>query len=151
MHDPGKEHWQVVNQEENRGVVGYCDSDYAGDLNKRWSTTGYLFTLAKAQVNQKSTLQSTIVLSSTEAECMTITKAIKQAIWLQGLLGELEIKQKYDKVHCDSQSAIQLAKNQVYHARTKHVDVQYHFGQEVLTFQLQHSFSLKLFIFDHAT
>ena len=63
---------------------------------------------------------------------MAITEAVKEAIWLQGLLGELGMEQKHIKVHCDSQSAIHLAKNQVYHARTKHIDVRYHFVREIL-------------------
>ncbi|KAE8664954.1 hypothetical protein F3Y22_tig00112738pilonHSYRG01227 [Hibiscus syriacus] len=151
MHDPGKEHWQAVKwilwyilntvdvglvfqQEKQDGqcVVGYCDSDYAGDLDKRRSTTGYVFTFAKAPVSWKSTLQSTVALSTTEAEYMAVTEAVKEAIWLQGLLGELGMEQKHIKVHCDSQSAIHLAKNQVYHARTKHIDVRYHFVREIL-------------------
>ena len=61
-------------------VVGYCDFDYAGDMDKRRSTTGYLFTLAKA------TLQSTVALSKTEADYMVVIEAVKEAIWLQGLL-----------------------------------------------------------------
>ena len=75
-------------------VVGYCDLDYAGDLDKRRSTTGYVFTLAKAPVSWKSTLQSTVDLSATEAEYMAITKAVKEAIWLQGLLDDLGVGQK---------------------------------------------------------
>ncbi|KAE8720956.1 hypothetical protein F3Y22_tig00017808pilonHSYRG00163 [Hibiscus syriacus] len=67
-----------------------------------------------------------------EAEYMAVTEAVKEAIWLQGLLGELGMEQKHIKVHCDSQSAIHLAKNQVYHARTKHIDVRYHFVREIL-------------------
>ena len=49
-----------------------------------------------------------------------------------GLFSELEIEQKHIKVHCDSHSAIHLAKNQVYHARTKHIDVRYHLVREIL-------------------
>ncbi|KAL0411651.1 UNVERIFIED_CONTAM: Retrovirus-related Pol polyprotein from transposon TNT 1-94 [Sesamum latifolium] len=118
--------------ENSQCVIGYCDSDFAGDMDKWRSTTGYVFTLAKAPVNWRSTLQSTVALSTTEAEYMAITEAVKEAIWLQGLLGELGIDQKHVTVHCDSQSAIQLAKNQVYNARTKHIDVRYHFVQEIL-------------------
>ena len=151
MHDPGKEHWQAVKwilryilntvdvglvfeRDEKVGnyIVGYCDSDYAGDMDKRRSTTGYVFTLANAPVSWKSTLQSTVALSTTEAEYMAVTEAVKEAIWLYGLLDELGIGHKYIKVHCDSQSAIHLAKNQVYHARTKHIDVRYHFVREIL-------------------
>ena len=117
---------------DRQSLVGYCDSDYAGDLDTRRSTTGYVFTLAKAPVSWRSILQPTIALSTTEAEYMAITEAVKEAIWLQGLLGELGVQQKHIIVHCDSQSAIHLAKNQVYHARTKHIDVRYHFVREVL-------------------
>ena len=99
MHDPGKGHWQAVKwilrylrktvdvglifeQDEALGqfVVGYVDSDFAGDLDKRRSTTGYLFTLAKAPVSWKSTLQSTVAVSTTEAEYMAVTEAVKEAI-----------------------------------------------------------------------
>ncbi|KAL0430423.1 UNVERIFIED_CONTAM: Retrovirus-related Pol polyprotein from transposon TNT 1-94 [Sesamum radiatum] len=73
-----------------------------------------------------------VPLSTTEAEYMAITETVKEVIWLQGLLGELGIDQKYVIVHCDSQSAIQLAKNQVYHARMKHIDVRYHFVAEIV-------------------
>ena len=91
-----------------------------------------MFTLVKAPVSWKSTLQSTVALSTTEAEYMAVTEAVKEAIWLQGLLKDLGVGQKHVKVHCDSQSAICLAKNQVYHARTKHIDVRYHFVREIL-------------------
>ena len=101
-------------------------------MDKRRSTTGYVFTFAKAPVSWKSTLQSTVALSTTEAEYMAVTEAVKEAIWLQGLLSELEMEQKHIKVHCDSQSAIHLSKNQVYHARTKHIDVRYHVVREIL-------------------
>ena len=151
MHNPGKEHWQAVkwilryiqktldvglifekDDMVGQHVVGYCDSDYASDLDKRRSTTGYVFTLAKAPVSWKSTLQSTVALSTTEAEYMAITEAVKEAIWLQGLLDDLGVGQKQVTVFCDSQSAIHLAKNQVYHARTKHIDVRYHFVREII-------------------
>ncbi|KAL0463423.1 UNVERIFIED_CONTAM: Retrovirus-related Pol polyprotein from transposon TNT 1-94 [Sesamum latifolium] len=118
--------------ENSQYVIGYYDSNFAGDLDKRRSTTGYVFTLAKAPVSWRSTLQSTVALSTTEAEYMAIREAVKEAIWLQGLLGELGIDQKHITVHCDSQSAIQLAKKQVYHSRTKHIDVRYHFVREIL-------------------
>ena len=72
-------------------VVGYCVLDYAGDLHKRRSTIGYVFTLAKALVSWKSTLQSIVALSTMEAEYMAITKAVKEEIWLQGLLDDLGV------------------------------------------------------------
>jgi len=96
------------------------DSDYAGHLDKRPSTTGYVFTLAKSW---RSTLQSAVALSTTETEYMAVTEAFKEAIWLHGLIEDLGIVQEHVDVHCDSQSAICLVKNQVHHSRTKHIDV----------------------------
>uniref|UniRef100_A0A3Q7I2A2 GAG-pre-integrase domain-containing protein n=1 Tax=Solanum lycopersicum TaxID=4081 RepID=A0A3Q7I2A2_SOLLC len=97
MHNPGKDHWQAVKwiiqyihntvdvslvfeQKDSQYLVGYCDSDYAGNLDKRRSTTGYVFTIANAPVSWKSTLQSTVALSTTEEEYMVITEAANEAI-----------------------------------------------------------------------
>ena len=63
---------------------------------------------------------------------MAITEAVKEVIWLQGLLDDLGVGQKQVTLFCDSQSAIHLAKNQVYHAQTKHIDVRYHFVREII-------------------
>ncbi|GMI90788.1 hypothetical protein HRI_002748100 [Hibiscus trionum] len=150
MHDPGKGHWQAVKwilqylqqtvdvglvfeQGETLGqfVVGHVDSDYAGDLDMRRSTTRYLFTLAKAPVNWRSTLQSTMTFSTTEAKYMAVVEAVKEAIWLNGLLEDLGVVQSHISLYCDRKSAIHLAKNQVYHSRTKHIDVRYHFVREI--------------------
>ncbi|KAL5705396.1 hypothetical protein ACHQM5_023705 [Ranunculus cassubicifolius] len=112
--------------------VGYVDSDYAGDLDKRRSTTGYVFTLAGGAICWRSILQSTVALSTTEAEYMALTEAIKEAIWLQGLMDDLGVWQESLKVRCDNMSAIFLARNHTFHARTKHIDVRYHFVREIL-------------------
>ena len=96
------------------------------------STTGYVFTIAGGPVSWRSTLQSTVALSTIEAEYMAMTEAIKEAIWLQGLLDDLGVDQDHLSVHCDSMSAIFLAKNQVHHSRTKHIDVRYHFVREII-------------------
>ncbi|KAH9742736.1 hypothetical protein KPL70_003051 [Citrus sinensis] len=106
-----------------QGVIGYVNSYYTGDLDKRRSTTGYVFTFAGGPISWKSTLQSTVAMSTTEAEYMAITEVVKEAIWLQGLLENLGLAQEHINVYRDSQSAIHITKNQVYHARTKHIDV----------------------------
>ena len=71
------------------GVVGYVDSNYVGDLNKRRSLTRYVFPIGGYAISWKATLQSTIALSTIEAEYMALTKACKEALWLKGLFGEL--------------------------------------------------------------
>jgi len=80
----------------------------------------------------RSILQSAIALSTTEAEYMAMTEVMKKAIWFQGLLDDLVIEQDLLKINCDSMSAIYLTQNQVYHARTKHIDVRFHFVREIL-------------------
>ena len=77
-------------------------------------------------------LQSTVTLSTTMAEYMTITEAVKEAIWLQGLLENLGLIQDHVNVYCDSQSAIHLIKNHVYHVHIKHIDVRFHFVREIV-------------------
>ena len=78
------------------------------------------------------TLQSTVALSTMEVEYMAMIEAMKEVIWLQGLLDDLGIDQDLLKINCDSMSAIYLAKNQVYHANMKHINVRFHFVWEIL-------------------
>ncbi|GJU01945.1 secreted RxLR effector protein 161-like protein [Tanacetum coccineum] len=108
-------------------VAGYSDSDYAADLDARRSLTGYVFTIGNSVVSWKATLQPSVALSTTEAEYMALTEAAKEGIWLKGLIEDLGFPQDQATVFCDSMSAICLAKDQVYHDRTKHIDVRYHF------------------------
>ena len=108
-------------------IVGYVDADYAGDLGKRRSFTGYLFTFDNCTINSKAQLQILVALSTTKAEYTAAAEAIKEAIWLKGMLKELGVEQKSVVIHCDSQSAICLSKNQTHHERTKHIDIKLHF------------------------
>ena len=75
---------------DKQEYIGYVDSDYSGDLDKRRSTTRYVFTLAQA-VSWRSIQQSTVTLSTTEAEYMVMTEAMKEAIWLQRLFDNLRL------------------------------------------------------------
>ncbi|KAH9723409.1 Integrase catalytic domain-containing protein [Citrus sinensis] len=108
-------------------VRGYIDFDFAGDSDRRKSISGYLFMLDSCLISWKATLQHIVALSSTEAEFVAATEAVKESMRLRGLLNELWLKQKTLEIFYDNQSAIQLIKNQVYHERTKHIDVKLHF------------------------
>ncbi|KAE8680667.1 Thioredoxin superfamily protein, putative isoform 2 [Hibiscus syriacus] len=77
-----------------------------------------------------SKLQSVVATSTTEAEYVAATQASKEAIWLKMLLEELGHNQEHVSLFCDSQSALHLARNPVFHSRTKHIQVQYHFIRE---------------------
>eukprot|EP00253_Pinus_taeda_P008627 PITA_08627 len=103
-----------------------------GDLDKRSSTTGYVFTLACGAISWMSKLQETATLSTTGAEYIAALDDSKEAIWLKGLLDEIGRTQEKVNVLCDNQSAIHLAANPAYHSRTKHIDVRYHFLRHVI-------------------
>ena len=73
-------------------TVGFVDSDYAGDHDRRRSLTRYVFTLSSYAISWKATLHSTVALSTTETEYMAVTEAVKEAIWLRRLFGELGLR-----------------------------------------------------------
>ena len=108
MHDSGRRSWEAVKwilrcikgtidiglvfKKDFTGkqkCIRYVDSDYAGDLDKCRSTTGYVFTLSQAPISWHSTLHSTVESSTTEVEYMAMTEAMKKTIWLQGLFDDL--------------------------------------------------------------
>ncbi|KAG8498902.1 hypothetical protein CXB51_005261 [Gossypium anomalum] len=148
MANPGKEHWKAVQWilrylrgttdvclqfgRTEDGVIGYVDADFAGDLDRRRSLTGYVFTIGGCAISWKATLQTTVTLSTTEALYMAITEACKEAIWLKGLFSELNEDLQISTIFCDSQSAIFLTKDQMFHERTKHIDVRYHFVRDII-------------------
>ncbi|GKG22038.1 hypothetical protein Tco_0384633, partial [Tanacetum coccineum] len=94
----------------------------------------------------KLTLQPMVALSTTEAECMSMTEGIKECIWLHGLVQSLGLKVEKPVLFFDSQSALNLAKNPVYHERTKHIDVRLNFIHDVLE---EDKFSIQKFATKH--
>ncbi|GKD92716.1 retrovirus-related pol polyprotein from transposon TNT 1-94 [Tanacetum coccineum] len=83
-------------------------------------------------VSWKATLQHVVALSTTKAKYMALMEAVKEAIWLKGLLEELGVELNTVAVNCDNQGAIHLSRNHIFHERTKHINVRYHFIREVL-------------------
>ena len=92
----------LFDQRAGTEAVGYVDSDYAGDLDSRKSTTGYVFRFAGGPICWKSTLQDVVALSTTEAKYMAMTEAGKEVVCLSGLVKELGFKQDSIVLHCDS-------------------------------------------------
>jgi len=111
------------------GMLTLIMQETLANAGLRWDISSHCL---KAPISWRSTLQSTIASSTTKAEYATMTEAIKEYIWIQRLLNDLEIDQDQLKINCDSMNAIYLVKNQVYHARTKHIDVRFHFIREIL-------------------
>ena len=113
-------------------MFGFTDSDYAGDLDDRKSTSGYVFMLGSGAVSWSSKKQPIVTLSTTEAEFVAATACACQAIWLRKILEELHFKQVgATTVYSDSSSAIKLSKNPVLHGRSKHIDVKFHFLRDL--------------------
>ncbi|KAK3041270.1 hypothetical protein RJ639_001372 [Escallonia herrerae] len=112
-------------------LVGFCDADYAGDHDTRRSTTGYISMLGSGVVSWCSKRQPTVSLSTTEAEYRAATMAAQESTWILQLLEDLHQPIEYPiYLYCDNLSAIRLAENPVFRARTKHVEVHYHFIRE---------------------
>jgi hypothetical protein len=101
------------------------------NLDKRRSLTAYVFTLRGCVISWKATLQSTIALLTTEVEYIVITEGVKEAIWVKGLLEKILVETGSIFIFCDSQSAIQMVKDQMYHDRSKHIDVKFYFVRQV--------------------
>eukprot|EP00253_Pinus_taeda_P022507 PITA_22507 len=112
---------------------GYFDSDWDVNLDDRKSTTGYVFNIGSRLISWSSEKQPTVSLSSTEAEYKALCSATCEAIWLRRILEDVgETQQTPTVIRCGNQSTIKLAKNPIYHARTKHIDTQHHFVREKL-------------------
>jgi hypothetical protein len=115
-----------------KGLVGYVESDYVADLDKRRSLTGYVFTIGDCAVSWRAMLQPVIAQSTSEAGYMAIAEACRESAWLKGLYAELCGDYSYVNLFCDSQSAIYLTKDQIFHERSKHIDVKYHYVRDVV-------------------
>ena len=108
-------------------LYGYTDADWAGSATDRRSTSGYIFSFGSGAVTWSSKKQPTVALSSTEVEYRGATVAACEVAWLNKLLHDFGL-QAHRKVvlNCDNLSSIQLARNPVFHVRTKHIKVHYH-------------------------
>jgi hypothetical protein len=147
MEAPGKEHWATVKHilrylkgtmgygcKYERGaelkpfLIGYSDSNFAGDIEDRKSTTGVGYYLGSSLVTRASQKQRIVALSSCEAEYVAAAAAACQGIWLSQLIADmLGTRETNVKLHMDNKSAIALSRNLVHHDRSKHIDTKYHF------------------------
>lgn len=114
-------------------LVGYADSDWAGDKNDSKSTSGYVFKLFGNTVTWGTHKQATVSQSSTEAEYVALAEAMNEAEWIKQLIGELGIEIKNAIViHEDNQSTIKVAQEPRNHKRMKHVAVKFNFVRDTV-------------------
>lgn len=109
-------------------LQAYSDSAWASCPISRRSVTGYVVLFGGSPISWKAKKQGTISESSSEAEYRAMAQASAEVTWLVRLLEELGVSGlKPIKLHCDNQSALQIAKNPVFHERTKHIEIDCHF------------------------
>jgi hypothetical protein len=146
-HNPGPQHWEAVKHilaylkgttqygicfngssgSSDCALVGYTDSDYAGDLDHYRSTTGYILFFNNGPVSWCSRRQPSTASSTTQAEYQALSDGSREAAFFMWLLQELGVESKRAvTLFCDNNAAIQLASNPVFRSRTKHINVAYH-------------------------
>ena len=119
--------------ELNDRLIGYCDADYARDVDDRHSTSGYVLVIANGAVSWYSGKQRGIATSTAQAEYQALSHATKEAVFLRQLFTELKGTDYGPMTVCeDNQAALAIAKNPVFHSKAKHIDVCYNFTREAV-------------------
>ncbi|CAL2275786.1 unnamed protein product [Prunus armeniaca] len=154
MHSPSEDHMAVVmrilsylKSALGRGLLfkknghldlkGYIDVDYAGNITDRRSTSGYVTFFGGNLVTWRSKKQNVVSRSSAESQYRGIAQGVCEILWLRWLLAEIGFRPNAaTKLHCDNQSAFEIANNPVQHYQTKHVEVDRHFIKEKLEHKL---------------
>ena len=119
-----------MDYERGNGVrfAGFTYSDWVGSTSDRKSTSGCCFQLGSAVVLWLSKKQKSVALSLAEAEYMAASLATCEAIWLRKLVsGLFDHELGPTVIHCDNQSCIKLMENLVFHDKSKHIEIRYHF------------------------
>jgi len=112
-------------------VSAFSDADWAGDIDDRRSTGGFAIFVGSNLVSWSARKQATVSRSSTEAEYKALANATAEVIWVQSLLKELKVPTPPTaRLWCDNLGATYLTANPVFHARTKHIEIDFHFVRE---------------------
>ena len=151
MSNPGRPHWEALKRlvryligtrdlwlvygRDRSGLAGFTDADWGTSDDMRHSVCGYLYTFDGGAISWSAKQQAVVALSSTEAEYIGITHAAKEAFWLRSLLSDLvhpDFAQHAVRLYSDNKGAMDLARNNAFHARTKHISIRYHFIREAV-------------------
>jgi hypothetical protein len=147
MHAPTSTHWSAskrvlryLKSSVDHGLhytkgplhlSAYCDSDWVGDPDDRRSTSGFAVFLGRNLVSWSAKKQPIVSRSSTEAEYRALAITTAEMFWLRMLLKDIHVfLSTTPTIWCDNVSALALASNRIYHTRTKHIEVDYHFVRE---------------------
>jgi hypothetical protein len=108
-------------------LIGYSDSDYAGCKVDRKSTSGTCQFLGRYLVSWSSKKQTSVALSTAEAEYVAAGQCCAQLLWMRQTLRDFGYNLSKVPFLCENESAIRMADNPVEHSRTKHIDIRHHF------------------------
>ncbi|GKC78699.1 retrovirus-related pol polyprotein from transposon TNT 1-94 [Tanacetum coccineum] len=115
----------------NTSLEAFSDADWARDSDDRRSTRGFAIYLGSNLISWTARKQRTVSHSSTEAEYKALADTVAELTWLQALLNELGIRSSSTPIlWCDNLGVTYLSANPIFHALTKHVEIDYHFIQE---------------------
>ena len=148
LDNPGTIHWEAAKRvfrylagtrdltltygEERHELLGYTDANGASHEH-RHAISGLTYLIDGGAISWQSRKQELVTLSTAEAKYVAATHAAKEAIWLRRLISELfPFPPTPTTLFCDNQAAIKLAINNNYHARTKHIDIHFHFIRQVI-------------------
>ena len=108
-------------------LIGFCDADYAGDRIERKSTSGNCQFLGDNLISWASKRQTTIAMSTAEAEYISAASCCTQLLWMKHQLEDYQITANSIPIYCDNTAAICLSKNPILHSRAKHIEIKHHF------------------------
>ena len=118
----------LFSKEGSSECIGFSDADWAGDVNDRKSTSGYVFLLSGGAVSWSSKKQKCVALSTAEAEYIALSSASQESIWLRQLMTELGNRPETATfIFEDNKSAIAMTNNPTFHGRAKHIDIKFLF------------------------
>lgn len=127
----GTMHAKLVYRTRSEELHAFSDADWASDIDKRRSCTGYVVMMSGAAITWRSQRQETVAQSSTEAEYLALSTTVKEMAWVTQFVDELcNTNTKPITVYCDNQSAIKLGAVEAFRERTKHIDVRHHHIRE---------------------
>jgi hypothetical protein len=123
----------------NFPLIGYSDSDWASDRDNRRSTSGYVIQFCDSTISWCSRRQSTIALSTCEAEYYAVSNMVTELIWIKQFMMELfsydnELRKSEIPLIglVDNQSALAISNNDTNHSRSKHIDIRHHFIRSMI-------------------
>ena len=148
--NPGEAHWKAVKrilrylkgtmdyslcyQGKDLLLRGYTNADWAGDVDERKSTSGFIFLLGNSAISWSSKKQTCVALSTMESEFIAFSSTVQEGVWLKRFLDHLKVTSSKEPVTImsDSQSSIAYTKDPKFHSKTKHIDIKYHYVKDMV-------------------